>query len=1037
MKKIILSVLILLSIKSNAQNPTLNDVNAQLRNMFANLDKPTPHKNFLYDMVAHVSNDSFYDANSQAINSTDDWFKVYEEMYHSAYDTTVLTHPDNLLVSANSFPNNIIPIGIMNYNYYQFVNDALTTNNYFDFDTINDVLTDKYPRPTLYPYDEKSMFMASTLIPISTYSNPTFRVDPQFIFFDQFTADNFNNPNYELRIDFGDGNGWIAFNPHVVTLHQVTYTAASTKSIRVGVFLKSEGSAGKIKGSSARLLNPLLVPLPLPTETFDLPGLTASWFPSCTSDGKLKGRTVIYVEGIDVMDFIPSQNRTGPLIYSQMIQNNAGTTINDIVQLRNQGYDFLVVDWKNSRVDMRFNALYLVNLIQWLKQQKSIDDHEQFVVIGESMGGVISRYALTYMETDMFKSNDIKPFFQEANDINNILYLQTNKDINQVINNRNWDKYLDGMHQTRLFISLDAPHQGANIPISIQKAYRHTMNIFGSYIGSAIKLTSQAFNLFLDGQAAQQLLIYHIDKEDGSGFYKTYDNMDEFKTLRDQIKSMGNYPQFAKVMLMSNGSLNGRNQFNFFTNQPRLANDRLIDFHASLYARILWFIKIPIFGGDLTALTNPDGQGPTFKANLGTYRIRIKLKWFGIKISSSYSSIFGVDDYADTRPYCTSAGSFTGANKPLVSPTASQSTYNLANGWLFNLFSYDLENDGKGCINFNSHVGLNGFASINADYSLCTDGALFGFIPTASALDYKNLKTIPLNYDIDRNDDINTKLSSIDERVDVLSGIAETRNDDLPPRLYNQNHLTLRNNRINNFKDLLNSDFEFNTCWSCVDHNNFVKRGFLNLEIGDEELYLENNTLIYPATYRSEYDILVNVRNPHYEYPNGLNLTYNVPGVYSREKDFGITNNGFATFIYDPNTVPSNGLQINGTLSNYVEVQSVLDNCCRNYQLFKQANPNTNVTTISKKAVLNVYPNPSNGSVINLDISFLKMDNTNIELYDLQGKKVLSQLVFIPKNSASARVSLNLNNINLSNGIYFLKVSTKTESLNSKIIISK
>lgn len=76
------------------------------------------------------------------------------------------------------------------------------------------------------------------------------------------------------------------------------------------------------------------------------------------------------------------------------------------------------------------------------------------------------------------------------------------------------------MHNTRLFISLDGPHQGANVPLSLQLAYRHAMNIFGKYIGSGLKLVSQAFNLFLDGQAAQQLLIYHLDTQSGTGQFK-------------------------------------------------------------------------------------------------------------------------------------------------------------------------------------------------------------------------------------------------------------------------------------------------------------------------------------------------------------------------------------------------------------------------------------------------------------------------------------------------------------------------------------
>lgn len=216
------------------------------------------------------------------------------------------------------------------------------------------------------------------------------------------------------------------------------------------------------------------------------------------------------------------------------------------------------------------------------------------------------------------------------------------------------------MHNTRLFISLDGPHQGANVPLSLQLAYRHAMNIFGKYIGSGLKIVSQAFNLFLDGQAAQQLLIYHLDTQSGTGQFKTYSNHQDRISFMGQMQEMGSYPQFAKVVLMSNGSLDGQRQLNYYTSQPRNPGDRLMEFHADLYARVLWF-RVPIFGGDLTARTNPNGQGHAFNAQAGFYGIRIRLRWFGIRISIGYNSLLFKDDYVNVQPYCTSAGGWIGS----------------------------------------------------------------------------------------------------------------------------------------------------------------------------------------------------------------------------------------------------------------------------------------------------------------------------------------------------------------------------------------
>src|SRR5690554_3674026 len=102
---------------------------------------------------------------------------------------------------------------------------------------------------------------------------------------------------------------------------------------------------------------------------------------------------------------------------------------------------------------MQRNAYALQEVIKWVNQQKANNGStEPNVVLGQSMGGVISRYALVDMEE----------------------------------NNLN--------HDTRLFISHDAPQQGANLPVSIQFMYRHLTNqyiqtnttLFGGYFTEPI-----------------------------------------------------------------------------------------------------------------------------------------------------------------------------------------------------------------------------------------------------------------------------------------------------------------------------------------------------------------------------------------------------------------------------------------------------------------------------------------------------------------------------------------------------------------------
>lgn len=102
---LIATVLLFAAITSNslAQIATVVDVNAQLRALFSPLAKPTPSKLFLYDMSLKLSDSTFYQAICYDTLETEMWYRIYDEMYHAAYDTTPFLQMDTVLLMQRTF----------------------------------------------------------------------------------------------------------------------------------------------------------------------------------------------------------------------------------------------------------------------------------------------------------------------------------------------------------------------------------------------------------------------------------------------------------------------------------------------------------------------------------------------------------------------------------------------------------------------------------------------------------------------------------------------------------------------------------------------------------------------------------------------------------------------------------------------------------------------------------------------------------------------------------------------------------------------
>nr|WP_294776476.1 T9SS type A sorting domain-containing protein [uncultured Flavobacterium sp.] len=239
-----------------------------------------------------------------------------------------------------------------------------------------------------------------------------------------------------------------------------------------------------------------------------------------TVDGILD-KPVFLVDGFD-----PGDTRNIAALYTSL---NYGTGENLADYLRTQGFDIILVNFPtytrpntttvvDGGVDfIQRNAFVLVELINQINAQKV--GNQKNVIIGPSMGGLISRYALRYME---------------MNTLN---------------------------HDTRLYISFDSPHQGANVPIGFQHLFNYMA--YGP-------LGSTAVQPLVDGliksPAARQMLIDHLEGhlQTGSTFEFNTDTNSllptgapNFRTaFQNELNTMG-FPATVRNVSISNGAGNG------------------------------------------------------------------------------------------------------------------------------------------------------------------------------------------------------------------------------------------------------------------------------------------------------------------------------------------------------------------------------------------------------------------------------------------------------------------------------------------------
>ena len=331
----------------------------------------------------------------------------------------------------------------------------------------------------------------------------------------------------KVEVDFDDGMGYQILS---TTQHQkVHYNEPGKKELNFKVYLQngdviqrssflmvdySNEDLFDVFSINVQALTSQHIPdLSIYNETDLAPGVCE--FEIFLSPDSILDKPIFVVDGFD-----PGDSRGILSVYNMLTYTDNNGNVQNLADYvrQEEGFDVVIVNFPSytnangNPIDggadyIERNALTLVTLIEEINSQKI--GNEQNVLIGPSMGGLITRYALRYME------------------------------MNQID------------HDARLWISVDSPHNGANVAMAVQ----YLVNYLG-YGYPDVDEIKGVVNGMLRSRAAQQMLVDHIDAH-GSGSPLTPAGAPiYFNAFQNRMSTVG-YPQNTRNISITNGSGTG------------------------------------------------------------------------------------------------------------------------------------------------------------------------------------------------------------------------------------------------------------------------------------------------------------------------------------------------------------------------------------------------------------------------------------------------------------------------------------------------
>ena len=482
--------------------------------------------NILYDRVYAIS-----DATNPKTKevTTNQFLQTYHEIQRADFNNR-LPKLETIREEANlGFTKNQIPLSILISDFETIKKSEIDNKNVF----LNSNNQMELKSGITSPFEKHSINLIGTLLQKSKTNQVNFILKSNLIFNTTNRTINSVAVNYENSKNWKTINQNQAFkinfskNGVQIINFKITLTTGDVIQQSITFDIDCPTIASSNKNSNSQLLAPNVVNTISATIPYQGYGETASFlgqaeyqiFPD-TVDGILD-KPIFLLDGFD-----PGDTRNIPGIYSLLNYGTSGQNLGDIV--RAQGYDLVILNFPtytrtgtttvvDGGVDyIQRNAMILVELMNQINAQKV--GTAQDVVIGPSMGGLISRYALRYMEQHSMN------------------------------------------HDTRLYISFDSPHLGANVPIGFQ----HLFNYMG--FGPVGDVTMQALvNGMLKSPAAREMLIDHFEGHLQSGSITEFNTATatllptgcpNYRTaFQTELNTMG-FPATTRNVSIANGAGN-------------------------------------------------------------------------------------------------------------------------------------------------------------------------------------------------------------------------------------------------------------------------------------------------------------------------------------------------------------------------------------------------------------------------------------------------------------------------------------------------
>lgn len=551
---------------SQGTTPEQGDPLQELRTSLSGLDPSRIPSGVLLNRMMLITDPHLFAGQGNTVASYSTFEQQYWEFYNASLINSQLPTLDGLRASIDQrVQKGAVPLLMLSYNHHQ-ISATAAQDHLITIDSLNERVYDG-PDFSRSPYTKGRLF--SVALPGTTAeSSIAVYVGPEY------WLGNTPAPS-SVRIDFGDGQGermvsmgsTVTVQVNVAATNQQSVTAATSASASTTSALPikvTDPATGLAAATTLQRTSQASIPPDLalgllasrswpgftPTKGIYGPGGRATaiaWIKYAngnTSSPRKLRRPLVFVEGIDFLETRGREdhlrnldiNATGPIPLSnftayssyraggyrngeagwnevvdyndeykslekfnflrEQLQASASTTLPD----GNKGgeYDIIYLDFSDGATLIQQNAMVLAELLEWINQPANrAPNAEETMVIGTSMGGQVARFALAWMEQQGL------------------------------------------CHNSKLYVSFDSPHRGANVPIGIQHLLHRLEKVWIGN-GSAKDVVDNK----LKREATMQMTLFHFSN-DAPAFRNQWLNWQA---------SPDSYPSLLRKVAVSNGS---------------------------------------------------------------------------------------------------------------------------------------------------------------------------------------------------------------------------------------------------------------------------------------------------------------------------------------------------------------------------------------------------------------------------------------------------------------------------------------------------